>query len=121
MEDYYKMLSLSIPDDNIFERMLREPWRAQEVHELSQTARSLLRGEARPEAPPAAVRVVATLEDGSKRVLVLRDDSEIAKGSGRAGADHGQMWTWGKEVQPEVVRRLEKEGIRSIRNVRLVV
>jgi len=120
-EDYYKMLSLSIPDDNIFERMLREPWRAQEVHELSQTARSLLRGEARPEAPPAAVRVVATLEDGSKRVLVLRDDSEIAKGSGRAGADHGQMWTWGKEVQPEVVRRLEKEGIRSIRNVRLVV
>jgi len=120
-EDYYKMLSLSIADDDIFVRTLREPWRAQEAHELSQTARSLLHGEARPEAPPSGVRVVATLEDGSKRVLVLGDDLDIAKGSGRAGADHGQMWTWGKEVQPEVVRRLEYEGIRGIRKVRLVV
>jgi len=120
-QDYYTMLSSSIPDDDIFERTLRDPWRAQEVHELSQTTRSLLRGEARPDAPPSGVRVVATLEDGSKRVLVLRDDLDIAKGSGRAGADHGQMWTWGNEVQPEVVRRLEKQGVRGIRKVRLVV
>mmetsp|Transcript_76009 Transcript_76009/g.150311 ORF Transcript_76009/g.150311 Transcript_76009/m.150311 type:complete len:459 (-) Transcript_76009:70-1446(-) len=120
-EDYYKMLSLSIPDDDIFERTLREPWHAQEAHEMSMTARSLLQGEARPEAPPSGTRVVATLEDGSKRVLVLRDDLDIAKGSGRAGADHGQMWTWGREVQPEVVRRLEKQGVRGIREVRLVV
>lgn len=118
-EDHYTALSHGIPDDRQFEKILRDPWRAHQVHAQGQARRwDMSAGGAKKNPVPPQFRIAATFSDGSKRVVLLTDIDGLSESIGQAGVHCSQMWTWGPDIRDEVIRRLEKEGIRGVVHVK---
>merc|ERR1712232_501142 len=107
----------------VFARIVREPWTGSEVHTAANTARQSAR--LFPSVRhPANLRVMVDFEDGSRRAVVLRDDTGLEQVTApgqrpRAGADNGQPWTWGADVRMDVIRRLEKQGVTGVKSIGL--
>merc|ERR1712037_736596 len=115
-EAYYAAISTATYDDEMFRRIVCDPWTGRESHEEAQAMRG------RTDMPqavkkPASFKVLAIFQDGSRRVEVLRDDEGLQElVQGASGVHSGQIWAWGPKVQAEVIRRLEAQGIRGIRS-----
>merc|ERR1712107_301899 len=107
-EEYYAMVSLGVHDDAVFFRTVLDVWDGRRANEEAQNMRDSLSARIRTDFKPNCARLVATMMDKSKRILVLRDDRGISEGVGHAGADGGQYWTWGG-VKPEIIRRLVQQ------------
>lgn len=117
-EAYYASVSAGIADDNIFEHTVRDAWMGAQVHEAANTARSSLQ-VVKHGRNPACIRVYGTMQDGSRRVLSLRNDWGLESISGAAGTGNGQIWTWGSKVKAEILRRFQAEGLEGIQSVSL--
>jgi len=117
-EAYYTMLSVSMSDDDVFFASVRNPWTGREALEASQSFREAYKpkGAAKTQA---YLRVFASFEDGSSRMVVLRNDEGLQHHTGSAGTSCNQHWTWGKDLVPEVIRRLQEEGIEGVKSVKL--
>jgi len=115
-EGYYAAISVTMPDEELFLRVLRAPWTWREVHEAAEGMRHgykiLAKGD-----PGSKFKILAQFEGGSQKVVVLLDDTNLGAATGSAGADNGQIWTWGKHVHAEIIRRLEKQGINGIESI----
>lgn len=115
---YYTAVSTATPQDDLFFRVLRDPWvghhRRQEAvsHRESHSAR-------RAQEVPSRRKVLATFHDGSSRLVTLYNDVGLNEQSLRAGGG-SCPWGFGDEVLPEVLRRLHEQGEEGIAKVKLV-
>jgi hypothetical protein len=118
-EAYYAMRSMSIEDDAIFESTVRGPWMAKKLHEEAMAPRMATQLKHK-EKVAASFRILAVFEDGSRRMVRLRDDTGLEEAAQGAGGMHcNQMWTWGPKVKKEVIHRLEAQGHHGIVSVRI--
>lgn len=116
-EAYYNSISIVTQTDSVFDSIVRSPWESANVHREALAPRMLEKSKPK-ERIPAAYRVVAFFEDGSRRMLCLQDDTGLQEVCQGAGGTHcNQLWTWGPKVKQEVMRRLEAEGHRGIVSV----
>lgn len=99
-EEKCKCLSLLIPDDDDFEHELREMWGITEPGGLAVDA--------------SHHGFVLELEDGSRKLIKLRDDKNLENTAGAAGFSTGVFKAMGPEVAAEVKRRLEKQSGHKI-------
>lgn len=114
---YFTTLSVGIMDEEVFEKTLREPLRTYQVHGHLQAQRLITQPVAR--SNHCNLRVLGTFEDGSRKLLTLRDDSGLEHLAERAGCGDGQFWTWGPNVKQEILQRLQAEGYHNLRTVTL--
>jgi len=118
-EAYYTLFSTVTPDDDIFLASVEAAWGGKaHLYEAAQASRAACRPRSAAK-PPACTRVLATFEDGSSRLVILRNDEGIELYSGQAGSTTNQLWTWGAGVYPEVKRRLQEQGIEGIQSIKL--
>merc|ERR1719359_703741 len=104
-------------DDVLFEQTLRDPWKSHQIHAESLVPRWGLSPRKKDIKVPQ-YRMSATFEDGSQRVVLLRNIDGISDAIGHAGVHCSQMWTWGPGVKAEIIRRLEAEGIHGVCQVK---
>merc|ERR1719188_2747070 len=109
------MLSASTPDDDVFFATVSNPWRGREVLEASRSFRESYKPKGAADNP-AHLRVFATFEDGSSRMVVLRNDEGLDRHCGSAGASCHQPWTWGRDLHAEVIQRLRQQGIEDVKS-----
>eukprot|EP00931_Biecheleriopsis_adriatica_P059790 TRINITY_DN35842_c0_g1_i1.p1 TRINITY_DN35842_c0_g1~~TRINITY_DN35842_c0_g1_i1.p1 ORF type:complete len:491 (+),score=75.43 TRINITY_DN35842_c0_g1_i1:140-1474(+) len=116
-EAYFTILSVGIMNDDTFEKILRDPLVVYQIHGRAQAGRLIM--QPKPKERPCEMRLLGHFEDGSKRVLILRNDDGLEHLSGSAGTGDGQFWTWGPAVHAEVVRRFLAEGHVGLKSVEL--
>jgi len=114
---YFSTLSVGIMDDEVFAKTLREPLRTYQVYGQLQSQRLITQPVGR--SNHCNLRVLGTFQDGSRKLLTLRDDSGLEHLAARAGCGDGQFWTWGPNVKQEVLRRLQAEGHPNLQTVTL--
>jgi len=105
-------------DDTEFRDIVERPWRGYEVHAKAQASRTTYEVPV-PSKKPSLMGIMTTFDDGSQRKVILEDDVGLAEGLHRAGADNGQIWSWGRDVYPEVIHRLQKQGVQGIKSIKL--
>lgn len=118
-EAYYAVISSSLHDDDDFERTVCAPWTGRQVHANVELTRTTLAGKSL-DRKPASFRVMASFADGTRSLVILKDDHDLQSAIGGAGADDGQIWSWGRDINAEVMRRLEGQGISGIRSVKIM-
>lgn len=118
-EAYYAVVSSSVHDEDLFEKTVCAPWTGRQVHEQVELTRRTLQGNSL-ESRPANFKVMASFEDGTRSLVILKDDHNLQSAIGGAGADDGQIWTWGREINAEVVKRLTGQGISGVRSVNIM-
>jgi len=116
-EAYFTILSSGIMNDDSFEQTLRDPLITYQAHGRAQAERVIMAPSARKKK--CELRLLGTFEDGSKRVLILRDDDFLEHLSGNAGTGDGQFWTWGPTVYKEVMRRFKAQGVEGLKSLAL--
>jgi len=117
-EAYYTAISTTTSDDTEFRELVERPWRGYEVHAEAQARRTTYEVPVK-ENKSALISIMTTFEDGSRRKVILENDAGLAEGLKRAGADNGQIWSWGRDVYPEVISRLQKQGVQGIKSIKL--
>lgn len=116
-QNYFTAVSTGIAQDEEFERAVRDAWKGIEAHVAAQTAR-LNFNVPKPLQPPCCMRLYATFNDGSQKMLQI-DDRGLEEVTHAAGVGNGQIWTWGPEVKKELLRRFRANGLEGIQNIQL--
>jgi len=116
-EEYYTAVSSTIHDDELFKQTVRAPWTSKLVYDEGQANRMNF-GTPNATKKSSDHRVFVTFDDGSQKIVVLRDDHGLEKISKCAGSSTSQLWSWGPDVYKEVARRLEVQENRRIRKIR---
>lgn len=116
---YYSAVSTAAPHDDLFIRIVQDPWRSRAAREDALSVRAS-HSLSRKENASSMLKILASFEDGSSRVVLLRSDTGLDAHSRRSGAGGGQTWTLGPDAIPEVTRRLQEQGIKGIKKVKLL-
>lgn len=122
-EEYYAALSTGMLDERIFEKTVRDPWEAQQVHEDAMLPRIDIYAKKKKNPIKPQFRVIATFKDGSQRVVLFSNVDGMSDAFGHGGVNCNQVWSWGQskpEFQAELIRRLEDEGVRDVSYARVV-
>jgi len=119
-EAYYTALSTAMVDDTEFKDTVERPWLGAEVHAKAEALRTTYEVPL-PSRKPAIINIMTTFEDGSRRKVVLENDIGLAESLKRAGTDNGQLWSWGRDVYPEIARRLQSQGVKGIKSFSVMV
>jgi len=122
-EEYYAALSSGMVDDRIFEKTVRDPWEAQQVHEDAMLPRCDIYAKKKKNPIKPQLRVITKFKDGSQRVVLFSNVDGMSDVIGHGGVNCNQIWSWGQskpDFQAELIRRLEEEGLRDVVYARVI-